>query len=153
MQVTIFCQFNSWKYCFQKQMRIYIGKCSCCGCTPRPISQLATFTYSMMKQITLASNQSLALLGFFPYAIFFSQSQTNDPDPHMFLFKKKMFLGLFFMDGFQLPQGQNHFEEAVYFLPLSSQKLLVLIFYQPPLKGEQRKYRNLIQGNKYRSFS
>ena len=25
------------------------------------------------------------------------------------------------MDGFQLRQGQNHFEEAVYFLPLSSQ--------------------------------
>ena len=32
-----------------------------------------------------------------------------------------------FMDGVQLPQGQSHFEEAVYFLPLSSQKFLVLI--------------------------
>ena len=31
------------------------------------------------------------------------------------------------MDGVQLPQGQSHSEEAVYFLPLSSQKLLVLI--------------------------
>ena len=31
------------------------------------------------------------------------------------------------MDGVQLPQGQSHFEEAVYFLPLSSQKVLVLI--------------------------
>ena len=31
------------------------------------------------------------------------------------------------MDGVQLPQGQNHFEEAVYFLPLSSQKFRVLI--------------------------
>ena len=33
----------------------------------------------------------------------------------------------FFLDGVQLRQGQNHFEEAVYFLPLSSQKFLVLI--------------------------
>ena len=32
-----------------------------------------------------------------------------------------------FMDGVQLPQGYSHFEEAVYFLPLSSQKFLVLI--------------------------
>ena len=31
------------------------------------------------------------------------------------------------MDGFQLPQGYSHFEEAVYFLLLSSQKFLVLI--------------------------
>ena len=32
-----------------------------------------------------------------------------------------------FMDGVQLPQGYSHFEEAVYFLPLSSQKFVVLI--------------------------
>ena len=32
-----------------------------------------------------------------------------------------------FMDGVQLPQGYSHFEEVVYFLPQSSQKLLVLI--------------------------
>ena len=32
-----------------------------------------------------------------------------------------------FMDGFQLPQGYSHFEEAVYFLQFSSQKFLVLI--------------------------
>ena len=31
------------------------------------------------------------------------------------------------MDGIQLPQGWIHFEEAVYFLPLSSQNFLVLI--------------------------
>ena len=31
------------------------------------------------------------------------------------------------MDGVQLPQGYSHFEEAVHFLPLSSQKFLVLI--------------------------
>ena len=27
----------------------------------------------------------------------------------------------------QVPQGKSHFEEAVYFLPLSSQKFLMLI--------------------------
>ena len=31
------------------------------------------------------------------------------------------------MDGVQLPQGYSLFEEAVYFLPLISQKFLVLI--------------------------
>ena len=31
------------------------------------------------------------------------------------------------MDGVQLPQGYGHFEEAVYFLPFSSQKFLALI--------------------------
>ena len=31
------------------------------------------------------------------------------------------------MDGAQLPQGYSHFKEVVYFLPLSSQKFLVLI--------------------------
>ena len=40
-------------------------------------------------------------------------------------FKKKTLWPLF-MDGAQLPQGQSHFEETVYFLPISSQKLLVL---------------------------
>ena len=32
-----------------------------------------------------------------------------------------------FMDGVQLPQGYSHFKKAVYFLPLSSPKFLVLI--------------------------
>ena len=32
-----------------------------------------------------------------------------------------------FMDRVQLPQGQSHFEEAIYFLPVSCQKYLVLI--------------------------
>ena len=31
------------------------------------------------------------------------------------------------MNGVQLPQGYSHFEEAVYFLPFSSQKFLLLI--------------------------
>ena len=31
------------------------------------------------------------------------------------------------MDGVQLPQACSHFEEAVYFLPLSSQNILALI--------------------------
>ena len=57
----------------------------------------------------------------------------------------------FFMDKIQLPQGYNHFEEAVYFLPLSYQKLLVLIFYQP-LKDEQRKYQYLIQRKEHQSL-
>ena len=58
----------------------------------------------------------------------------------MFLFMKNNFMALF-MDGVQLPQGwnENHFEEAIYVLPLSYQKLLVLIFYQP-LKDKQHKY-------------
>ena len=33
------------------------------------------------------------------------------------------------MDGVQLPQGYSHFEEALYFLPFSSQKFLVLSLY------------------------
>ena len=41
-------------------------------------------------------------------------------------FKKKTLWPLF-MDGVQLPQGYSHFKEAVYFLPLSSLKFLVLI--------------------------
>ena len=40
---------------------------------------------------------------------------------------KKKTLWPLFMDGFQLPQGHSHFEEAVYFLQFSSQKFLVLI--------------------------
>ena len=38
----------------------------------------------------------------------------------------KKTLWLLSMDGVQLPRGQSHFEEAVYFLPLSPQKFLVL---------------------------
>ena len=40
---------------------------------------------------------------------------------------KKKTLWPLFMDGVRLPQGYSHFEEAVYFLPFSSQKFLVLI--------------------------
>ena len=40
---------------------------------------------------------------------------------------KKTLWPLFIMDGVQLPQGYSHFEEAVHFLPFSSQKFLVLI--------------------------
>ena len=43
------------------------------------------------------------------------------------IFLEKKTLRPLFMDGVQLPQGWSHFEEAVYFLPLSSQKFLVLI--------------------------
>ena len=45
---------------------------------------------------------------------------------NVLLLKKKTFW-LLFMDGVQLPQGYSHFEEAVYLLPLSSQKFLALI--------------------------
>ena len=56
------------------------------------------------------------------------------------------------MDVVQLPQGLSHFEEAVYFLALISQTLLVLIFCQR-LKDEQHnKYRNLIQKKEYQSL-
>ena len=44
--------------------------------------------------------------------------------PSKILFKKTLWP--FFMDGVQLPQCNSHFDEAVYFLPLSSQKFLVL---------------------------
>ena len=36
------------------------------------------------------------------------------------------FMAPFFMDWVQLPQGYSHVEEAVYFLPFSSQKFLVI---------------------------
>ena len=38
------------------------------------------------------------------------------------------------MDGIELPQGHSHFEEAIYFIPLSSQKFLLWVlssFYRP----------------------
>ena len=41
--------------------------------------------------------------------------------------KKKQTLWPLFIDGVQLPQGCRHFEQAVYILPFSSQKFLVLI--------------------------
>ena len=40
---------------------------------------------------------------------------------------RKKFFWLLYMDGVQSHQDYSHFEEAVYFLPLSSQKFLVLI--------------------------
>ena len=53
----------------------------------------------------------------------FSVVQTNATEGN----NKKKTLWPLFMDGVQLPQGYSHFEEAVYFLPFSSQKVLVLI--------------------------
>ena len=46
-----------------------------------------------------------------------------------FLKKKKKIKTLWslFMDGVQLHQGYSHLEEAVYFLPFSSQKFMVRI--------------------------
>ena len=37
--------------------------------------------------------------------------------------KLKKTLWPLFIDGIQLPQGYNHFEEAVYFLPFSSPEI------------------------------
>ena len=50
-------------------------------------------------------------------------------DSHTMTIKKllKTLWALFIMDGVQLPRGYSHFEEAVYSLPFSSQKFLVLI--------------------------
>ena len=45
----------------------------------------------------------------------------NKNDSSSLCLLKKTLWSLF-MDGVQLPQGESHFEEAVYFLPLSPQK-------------------------------
>ena len=61
----------------------------------------------------------------------------------------------FFMNGVELPQDYSHFDEAVYFLPFSSQKFLVLILstsegwkaestLEPP-SGFETKHKNLIK--------
>ena len=60
------------------------------------------------------------------YSCVMPVSQVLIQDGVKHLKRKKNFMPLF-MDGVQLPQGLNHFEEAVYLLPLSSQKFLVLI--------------------------
>ena len=49
-----------------------------------------------MKRVALACGQALAFAWiFFPYAILFSQSWINNPDPQMFLFMKKRLYGPF----------------------------------------------------------
>ena len=53
------------------------------------------------------------------------QAHWKKYDLHVTFYKKTLWPLL--MDGVQLPQGWSHFEEAVSFLPLSSQKFLVLI--------------------------
>ena len=49
-----------------------------------------------------------------------------EPVMNLQVYKKKTLWPLF-IDRVQLPQGYSQFEEAVYFLPLSSQKFLVRI--------------------------
>ena len=94
--------------------------------------QLAIFTYSM-KRVAFACNQGLALLGFFPYAILFPQSQINNPDPRMFFFIKKT-LWLFSWMGFNCLKARMRTtlrRQFTFYHQLSSQKFLALIFYQP----------------------
>ena len=55
----------------------------------------------------------------------------------------------FFMDGVQLPQGYSHFEEAVYFLPFSSQKFVVLIFVLK-IQKSRRNAKNAIKKDFYK---
>ena len=80
MQVTILCQFPNINGGMNYKMFLL-------SLYPQA-HQLAIFTYSM-KLVAFACNQDLASLGFFPYAILFSQSQINNPDPQMFFFIKK----------------------------------------------------------------
>ena len=53
-------------------------------------------------------------------------------DEHLISRKKTKTLWPLFIDEVQLPQGYSHFNDTVYFLVLSSQKFLVLI-YQPQI--------------------
>ena len=53
------------------------------------------------------------------------------------------------MDGVQLPQGYSHFEEAVYFLPFSSQKFVVLIFVLK-IQKSRRNAKNAIKKDFYK---
>ena len=53
------------------------------------------------------------------------------------------------MDGVQLPQGYNHVEEAVYFLPFSSQKFVVLIFVLK-IQKSRRNDKNAIKKDFYK---
>ena len=95
--------------------------------------QLAIFTYSM-KRVAFACNQGLALLGFFPYAILFSQSQINNPDPQMFFFYEKITLWPFLWMGFNCLKARTRTtlrRQFTFYHQLSSQELLVLIFYRP----------------------
>ena len=68
-----------------------------------PLTSYISIHYSM-KRVALACSQDLALFGFFPYKILFSQSQIIN-DPKMFLFMKKRLYGPFSLNGVQLPQG------------------------------------------------
>ena len=78
-----------------------------------------------------------------------------DPYPQMFLFMKKRIYYTFSWMGLNCLKARmtTTLRRAFsYVLPLSSQKLLVLIFYQP-LKDEQYKYQDLIQRKEYLSLS
>ena len=48
---------------------------------------------------------------------------------HVYMFKKKQTTWPLFMDGVQLPQGQSHFGESVYFLPLLMSPDIFFLFF------------------------
>ena len=85
----------------------------------------ATFSYSYMSWLIIIWSKFLYLSCFFlaahPQASIVFLLYTIWRNLRI----KKKTLWPLFMDG--PPQGYSHFEEAVYFLPFSSQKFLVLI--------------------------
>ena len=97
-----------WKNLERYQTDIYVKGNSCMEIIHnKPMQQLK---YSILKTHNSAAFKCLSK----KYQL------------HFFLKKLKTLRPLF-MDGVQLPQGQSCFKEAVYFLPLSSQKFVVLI--------------------------
>ena len=80
-----------------------------------PLDPLASnLTYSI-ERVALAYNQALAFLGFSPYAILFSLSWINNPDPHMFVLMKKDFMALVHGWGSTVSRRENYFEEQFTF--------------------------------------
>ena len=65
------------------------------------------------------------IIFFFSMSLVRRKHMEHSPQITKTLLKKSLWP--LFMNGVQLPQGHSHFEEAVYFIPLSSQKFLELI--------------------------
>ena len=87
--------------------------------------------HSVMKNISFAS---LAATTFVKIAdnqkvemLFLKMSDLENKLSNVCEVLKKKTLWPLFINGVQLPQGFSHFKVAVYFLPFSSQKFLLLI--------------------------